>query len=240
MSANSELNTPIYIDSKMLTNLSGKHPDGQTDIELLNSFVATANEANLLLKLNGSSEATEVKAGSLVQLDGRIYPNPLLNMLDAFLQLMTISGVDVNSKSQSSTSRLYPVPASNPSQGEAAIFDIFQNLRAQLAESPFQDGLMLPVGNLLAAVTFQNQLLPAGRPDLLYIGEYQVIGKVTRVAPVGEELSLYDRTSYRHVDKEFFTSSFESLNEVPWMKLPGISTHLPGPSIQVLPLAVII
>lgn len=242
MATNFSLTTPVYLDSKMLHSLTGKAADAQSEGELLNDFIAQGQESGALLKLNELSEGVEVKAGSWVQLEGRIYPNPLVNLLDAFLQLMTISGIDVNSKPQNPAARLYPVPATagNAPQGEAAILEIFQQLRHQLTDSAVLDCLMIPVNELLAVTSFQVQNLPNARPDVLYIGEYSVIGKVTRVAPQGDALSLYDRTPFRHIERDFFASSFESLGEIPWMKLPTLSTHAPGPAIQVLPLAVII
>jgi hypothetical protein len=181
-----------------------------------------------LLTLDSLPDGTEIKNGALVELQGRLHRNPLLTALDAFLQMMNIGGYETG------PSRTYPI-RSNTAQGESAVFDIFQSLRNQLAEAPLQDCLMASDGDLLAIITVPTSTLP-----LLFKGDYRIIGKVSRVIPPGHELSLYEETSYNYLDKSFFDSSFEELTDVPWIQMPGITTHLPGPALQILPIIVLV
>jgi hypothetical protein len=183
-----------------------------------------------LLTLDRLPEGTEIKNGALVELQGRLLRNPLLTALDAFLQMMNIGGYET----ETSTSRAYPA-RSTTEQGESAVLDIFQSLRNQLAEAPLQDCLMESEGDLLVIVTVPKSTLP-----LLFKGDYRIIGKVSRVIPPGHELSLYEETSYNYLDKSFIDSSFEELSDVSWIRLPNITTHLPGPAIQILPITVLI
>jgi hypothetical protein len=217
---------PVYQNSQLLAGF-GESSD-------LTKLLETWQADGSLLTMNQLPEGTEIKNGALVELRGRMHRSPLLTALDAFLQLMNISGYETNAAAKPGVSRLYPVPQ-GIGQGETAILDIFQNLRNQLTDAPLQDCLMLPAGDLLALLTVPSATLP-----LLFTGDYRVIGKISRVVPPGEELSLYERTSYNYLDKSFFQSSFDSLNEIPWLRVPGITTHLPGPAVQVLPIAVLI
>lgn len=215
---------PLYQDPQLLAGF------GFSKDTILPQQLEKWQADGTLLTLDSLPEGTEIKNGALVELQGRLLRNPLLTALDAFLQMMSIGGYET----ETNPSRVYPT-RSNTTQGESAVFDIFQNLRNQLAEAPLQDCLMLSEGDLLVIITVPTSSLP-----LLFKGDYRIIGKVSRVIPPGHELSLYEETSYNYLDKSFFDSSFEELSDVSWIRLPGITTHVPGPAIQILPITVLV
>ena len=260
-----ELLYPLYLDVPMLAGLlastagAGDDLNLETTQGLLSDAGGTLQQKyaqnvlfGRLLKywqdseiLTDLSATAELKVGDLIEFSGEFYRNPLATSLEAFLQVMNISGFSLDQPAPAAPTSIRRGPAavaqaSETNADEANFFRVFQRLHDELNAARVQDLVMYPEeSDLSVVVSVLVAGLPEGQLENLLSGNFRVIGKVSQVLPVGEELNLHQRTSFGYIQTDLLETSFADLKDIPWIDLPAPASFVAGPAIQLVPLAIL-
>ena len=188
------------------------------------------------------SNLSNVVAGDFIELEGALIKNPLVSMIDSFIQMMELVAAFSDPK------------AATPKQGGTGNQ---QNKKITTQMKALLDGLQ--TGDIVDLICYSKNgsqnvttVLPVYNEyffnrnmNEITDGQYKIIGKVTKVIENSEDsINLLRNTSFSLMQQSFLDSMFEGFKnedvQKAGMNIPNISTVVAGSAIMVLPIAIFI
>ncbi len=204
----------------------------------------------------GAAGGSTVAVGSLVEFRGVVTGNPLKQLLDLFIAIGPYFGVDIGevveehagsdarpgkrakpggSGPRSQVPRLATAGGENP---DLSVQEILRILKREVERSPVID-LLIEGGAETAVLTASRDLLSPDVEAHLIGGEFSVLGKVSAVVPEGRSTSLLRRTVFGYGGEQMAEALMEAFPaQSEGFDFSLARTIVPGPAIQVLPLAI--
>ena len=122
----------------------------------------------------------------------------------------------------------------------AQLVSLITRLREQALAAPVTDfALRVPHSNLRAVLTLSRSQLNDGA-QLMVGGEFTVLGKITRIVKSDEEpIDLLRRSLFTYLPAETVEKVYQFIKGKPALKSLSIpELTIPGPALQILPIAV--
>ncbi len=170
--------------------------------------------------------------GSIIEFSASLRRNPLLETINAFVEVLDVAQVFDNS-----------------TKGKGGHLSEAQKMKRQmelfisaLEDSDTTDLTTEPLeSSFRSVITLEKQYLNDPSMSDLVDGMFRVVGKVTRVIGEGEGAISLNRKSAMGRLPTAILEQFRGLLENPELKsfsLPQMEWEIPGPVIQVLPIAI--
>lgn len=173
------------------------------------------------------------KPGSIIEFSASLRRNPLLETIGMFVELMGMEKVFTDSPKKGK--------GSQPSEGQKAIKQM-QLFISALEDSDTADLITAPLQcSYRSVITLEKQYLNDPSMSDLVDGTFRVVGKVIRAITEGEEgIKLNRKSAVGRLPSSIlseFKTEFEQTN---WagLSIPEFEWEIPGPVIQVLPIAI--
>ena len=109
-----------------------------------------------------------------------------------------------------------------------------------LATTPVQDTVMIAGGGLKAVLTMSAEFFTEATRAHLRAGVFRVVGKVTRVLTVGDEVNLLRRTVLGAAGPDVARDMLKGAVQEGELRLETFDPIIQAPAVQVLPLAVFV
>lgn len=177
---------------------------------------------------------TKLAPGDLVEFSSVLKKNPLLDTLDSFVEMID----------------MFQAFAEKPPKGKGKQTNEIQQIKKQMATltASLKGGdtmdLTTPAlpSSHRAVITLETQNLNDPTMSDLVDGTFRVVGKVTRCLLESDQaISLNRKSAINRLPSsalEQFREAFKT-PELAEMSLPELEWEIPGPAIQVLPIAII-
>lgn len=195
-------------------------------------FIALRAELRARDFILEDSQRARPQPGDIIEFSGSLRRNPLIETMRAFVELMD----------------MFQAFADSPQKGKAKSGDS-NKMKKQvqafvdvLTTSETVDLIAGPLDSQYrAVVTLEQQFLNDPTMSDLVDGTFRVVGKVIRVVSEGEEaISLNRKSAVGVLPPTALQQLKETLSgpELEGFGLPELEWEIPGPAIQVLPIAV--
>lgn len=218
-------------------------------------------DQNELIKYPSQDELMwdDIAASDFVEIHGRFRPNPLVDSFQVLDRLINIFQVmaepSINSsssqtKKQASQNRNKQITTTNLfSINQEAVhqMDLFKKIIKGLIDD-------VQINNVLSFITEMTDIPNYKAVTLLYKDylrdqtmkeinhkEYRILGKVIRKINNNDEpINLLIGTGLGSFEKEIIDDFVVSLNQIPKINIPEIQTHIYGPALEIVPIAIYI
>lgn len=190
----------------------------------------TALEENKFIK----KDTDDLVEGDFIELQGILKPNPLIDMLENFNEIVALSSVFNDSKGNKSKSRKILEDQTFNRQIVALINGLRGNGKRDIICKTDNMEIVIP--------TDENYFLNKSMSELTD-GNYKILGKITKISKSGETISLLRNTAFSKfkLDKlKEFQELFQdpSLNKI--IDPKDIKTEIEGPTLMIIPIAIYI
>lgn len=182
----------------------------------------------------------DIVAGNFVEIEGALIKNPLVSMIDSFIQMMELASAFSDSKTSkqggNSVQQNKKIAAQMKALSDGLQTGNIVDLICQAGNNPEKVTAILPVYHEYFFNRNMNEITD---------GQYKVIGKVTKVIEDrNDSINLLRNTSFSLMQQSMLDSMFEGFNnedtQKAGMNIPNISTVVTAPAIMVLPIAIFI
>jgi len=202
-----------------------------TPTSLFAKLLSYLDENELIKYIDDTTEIEEIDTGSFVCFKGTLQQNPIVSLLNSIEQFGVMA------------TRLDSQKGKQKSENQ----DILKQIKA-MKDSLVQDEMLdlicsLATSNDLKAVlpVYLNYFFNRNMSDLID-GEYTVVGKVIRIvsADTEETINLLRNTSFNLFKQHAIEGLFEQMSrgQSEQFNMPDIATHIAGPSMLVIPIAI--
>jgi hypothetical protein len=238
-------------DSEEL-NLVKKHTETSLFIRLRN----TLHQNGGIKYIGAEEDLNELVHGELVEVTGQIFRSPLSDIIEAIFRLMDMTGVELLDKDTSATSSKQRNRSRSSNQGsqgsqqqaqqnitDIAVMKMLKGIRDDLNRARVIDVILQPTDmtDITIVAALSLEVMPDYLLDWLLTGRFTLLGKVIQVLQdQGEEISLYQRTTFNYLDSSSLEQSFEQLRQTSGMKFAEYSSTIKAPAIQILPMAIFV
>lgn len=234
-----------------------------TASSLFNLLYEYLSDDGLLTPLQSADDLELIRTGVMVDLIGQYEGNPFedsINALaalvpyfqavqDAQHQLLDVQPQHRPRSSQGPKGRQEsrsqpPTARESPSeilerQSLAAGSQILMRLAADTESAPVRDLVVRTCKGLAVVLTVSSRYYGPEVKEMLRDGEFHVIGKVTRVHDEGTEIRLSRRSVFGALEAQTSQNILDGISAEGL--LPGAATEsIPGPSVQILPMAIFV
>ncbi len=220
-------------DQKMsqLNNRTSKEKI-HTNVSLLSKFRSYILE-NELLKINFRIE--DLKIGDFVELEGELQKNPLIEFLDAFIDIFKM----VNIFSEENYTGNKNKGKSQDRENQKIIKQI-QSFSGELKHSGTID-FILSSDQGEVVLSTQEQYLSNDNISEILGGTFKVLGKVIAICEDDSKcINLLRKTTLSLLPEETLEEMFSGFKsgEMEEFNLPTFKTKIKGPAIIVIPIAI--
>jgi hypothetical protein len=178
--------------------------------------------------------ATKVMPGDLVEFSTVLKRNPLLETLESFIEMVDMFSSFAGKGQQKGKGKQKNEMAEMKKQMASLIKSLQAGDTADLTTPPLSSGHR-------AVISLETQNLNDPTMSDLVDGTFRVVGKVTRSTTATDEaISLNRKSAINRLPVEVleqFKAAFQS-PELASMSFPELEWEIPGPAIQVLPIAI--
>lgn len=244
MSKEEEANANIgasNVFSLLQIGISGIKKKANSDEQIVTEE-KTHTTVSLFQKLKSSLEENqyikqdtdELMEGDFVELQGTLKPNPVIDLLGNFKELMALVNVFSDNKGNKSKSRKVMESQTFNKQIDALIGGLQVNGKKDIICKTDNMEIVIP--------TDENYFLNRNMSELTD-GNYKILGKITKICEDGDSISLLRNTAFSKLklDKmKEFQDIFrdESLSKI--VDPSDIKTEIKGPTLMVIPIAIYI
>ena len=219
---------PLFVHARLarllLASVDSAAASAAAEPELFFRLRAALGEAGQLLDLSqGGDEASweQLRAGAVVELRGELSRNPVEDLLDTVAHLVPHAGVT----------------EASPDQVSMALMRL---VLADVNDPPTHDVLFrLSSGDVTCVATLPRDLEGLAVDDLVGI-ELGLIGKVVRLVGPDESLSLLRRSRLGPRAADLLRAGFAQTGAESSSPLGMPELDVPGPTLQLLPLALFV
>lgn len=224
-----------------------------TSASLFNIFrrrLITSGSPTLFTFRDSSGDVPE--PGSLVEVSGEVLGNPLRQTLDLFVAIAPFFGLNLEDEQGGDNLPLKKASRSgNPATRAAATSPLVADsdmtaavafmkpLIRDAARSPVVDLLMSTTSNMRAILTVSREYLSLESEAYLLEGDFRVLGKVTSILGANDRINLLRRTALGFGGVKLAETLFNGFSSDE-LDIKLASPTVPGPAMQILPLAIYI
>lgn len=223
-----------------------------TEASLFNRLRARLYEAGAVAPVDDAAALAALAPGALVEVQGEVIGNPVLQMLRVILATAPFAGVDIDAllegkyeRAPKNRAKPGTAPTSQPpiDPDSATGLRMFLSLSSQLLGSAVRDVVMRSDGDLSTVMTVASSFVDESTDEYLYESQVKVLGKVTRiVTPEAEAINLTRRSTIGMLPVkdigELIDSAREGFGED--LNVSISDALVEGPALQVLPLAIFV
>jgi len=183
-----------------------------------------------------------LQAGDFLEIEGALSKNPLVSLIDSFIQMMEMASAF--SDSQPSQGK----KGTNSQQGDKKTITQMKALSEGLQSGNIVD-LICRVNcsddNITAVLPVYNDYFFNRNMNEITDGQYRVIGKITKVIiEPNSSISLLRNTSFSLMKQSMLDTLFIGFKssdvQDAGMVIPDISTTVTEPAVMILPIAIFI
>lgn len=211
---------------------------------LFNALLATLKEDGMVKQVDALDTFRGLRVGQIVEIEGKFRGNPLEDILAFFAMILPYMESDQPAE---------PNPKSgNPAQRAAAqntvpdgglgqdVIRMFHLMAKDIADSPVHDLLFHTSSGVPVVVTASTEFYGQATVEYLREGSFRVVGKVTKVVGESESINLSRRTVLGLANPEVAGGLVEAARAMDGVNLDVADAMVPGPALQILPLAIYI
>jgi len=235
---------------------------GQTDISkekihtptsLFAKLRLTLNERKLLNNFTKADDLNQLRCGQFIEMRVKLKKNPLVETMEAVKELMEMMILveDMKDLNPSTDSSHKPNPrdqkpkkigqAQNPHKEMVDKVDGMLNALTQ-SNSLELVGESLDAPEVRAVLSTRIDFFNNRDASEIIDGEFRVIGKIIRIIDKNspESINLLRKTTFGRFDKKIFEkfSDISINSQTQGLNLPEFSSEVPGPAIQIIPIAI--
>ncbi|MFC9090314.1 DUF6414 family protein [Nocardiopsis dassonvillei] len=233
-----------------------------TAASLFNYLYARLDQEGSIEDISNLSETGSLKAGQLVQLSGRYIGNSLEEMLDFFTRtlplLMEIGKTDSSKNSSVPNQKRSGNRSQRQPQAGGALMEhmktleaaqrkafdqgikVMQHLKEDIDRTPVHDLLVVTQKDLKVVLTASSQYYSGTVNEFLKSGDFNVLGKVTRVLKEGGAINLARRTAMGARNDDTTRDALIQFGEFAKIEREQADPIIKYPAIQVIPMAIFI
>lgn len=203
-----------------------------TNVSLLSKFRSFLVDEKIL---KTEFDLKKMKIGDFVEVEGELQKNPLIACLDMFLDVFRMAGVfsgkpNLGSKSQ----------GRKQTEDNNTVAKQIKAFREELNNSGTLDFILTDQKGTVV-LSAQEKYLANDNVSEILGGRFKILGKVIAVCKDDKEnIDLLRKTALSVFPKTFLESFFESLTsgDLANFNFPELKTHIGGPAIIVIPIAI--
>ena len=208
-----------------------------TPTSLFARFRKELSDRQLVRYVTSPNDLTGIHTGEFVEFEATLRKSPMIEMLDCFSGLIPLmalveGGPDQTTPGNSSKKRQRKSQESSPFREQLAL------LRSTLTAGGSQD-LVAEIDSMRIILTAEAEYFIDPSMNDTIDGTFTVFGKATRIiAADSEGISLLRKTALGKFDNIMggFNEAFEGIKEAGFSG--SIETHIAGPTMQVIPIAI--
>lgn len=200
-----------------------------TTVSLFQKLKSTLEE-NQYIKQDTDS----LMEGDFVELQGTLKPNPVIDLLVNFKEIIALSNVFDDNKGNKSKSQKIMENQTFNKQMDALINGLQVNGRKDIICKTDNMEIVVP--------TDENYFLNKSMSELTD-GNYKILGKITKICGNGEAISLLRNTAFSKfkLDKmKEFRDIFQDSSLSSIVDSKDIKTEINGPTLMIIPIAIYI
>lgn len=203
-----------------------------TNVSLLSKFRSFLVEEKIL---KSDFDVANMRIGDFIEVEGELQKNPLINYMDIFLDLFRMADIftekpQLGGKTQAKTQK----------QQETEIVKQMRSFADELKHSGTID-FILSDTNGTVVLSAQEQYLSNDNVSEILGGHFKVLGKVIAICKEKtESIDLLRKTTLSILPIDMLTELFSSFQNdgTKQFNLPELITHIPGPAVIVIPVAI--
>lgn len=200
-----------------------------TTVSLFQKLKSTLEE-NKYIK----QDTENLLEGDFVELQGILKPNPVIDLLVNFKEIIALSNVFSENKGNKSKSQKIMENQTFNKQLEALINGLKGNGRKDIICQTDNMEIVVP--------TDENYFLNKSMCELTD-GNYKILGKITKICESGETISLLRNTAFSKFKLDKLTEFQDLLKDPSLSKIidpKDIKTEIEGPTLMIIPIAIYI
>lgn len=213
-----------------------------TNVSLFSKLRSKLYDADLIQVIDKDIDISQdIIEGSFVELQGQLSDNPMIEMLNTFLEVYEMfMRIPVEAELGNKKA------VADKKKGDEALMKQIKLIRDDLIKSETKD-------LLLTNKMTQNIILPAHIDRFidtfdtdLYDGTYKVIGKVVKIIDEDSKINLFRKTSFKVFNESMLVRFVNDFNEAiqdastEGIELPIINSYIHGPAAIILPIGIFI
>lgn len=200
-----------------------------TTVSLFQKLKSTLEE-NKYIK----QDTDDLLEGDFVELQGILKPNPVIDLLVNFKEIIALSNVFNENKGNKSKSQKLMENQTFNKQLDALINGLQGNGRKDIICQTDNMEIVVP--------TDENYFLNKSMCELTD-GNYKILGKITKICGSGETISLLRNTAFSKFKLDRLTEFQDLLKDPSLSKIinpKDIKTEIEGPTLMIIPIAIYI
>ena len=234
------LNKLLKIDLKAEVSHTGNVGESEnisrekvhTNVSLLSKFRTTLDEEKLL---DTSSDISNMKIGSFIELEGELQKNPLIDFMDKIVDIFRMINIfsdesAVGNKKNTSIQK----------KKESQMIKQIKEFSDELKHSGTVDFILSgSTGTIVLSV--QEQYLANDNISEILGGKFKVLGKVIAICKDdSESIDLLRKTTLSILTDEMLGDIFSGFEneDMKQFNLPKLVTKIKGPAMIVIPIAI--
>lgn len=203
-----------------------------TNVSLLSKFRTTLESEKLL---DTTSDISNTKIGSFIELEGELQKNPLIDYMDKIIDMFRMVDIfsdepDLGNKKNASLQK----------KKESQIIKQIKEFSAELKHSGTID-FILSGSNGTIVLSAQEQYLENDNISEIIGGKFKILGKVIAICKdSSESIDLLRKTTLSVLTDEILADFFAVFknDDMKQFNLPELVTKIKGPAMIVIPIAI--
>lgn len=203
-----------------------------TNVSLLSKFRTTLESEKLL---DTTSDISNTKIGSFIELEGELQKNPLIDYMDKIIDMFRMVDIfsdepDLGNKKNASLQK----------KKESQIIKQIKEFSAELKHSGTID-FILSGSNGTIVLSAQEQYLANDNISEIIGGKFKILGKVIAICKdSSESIDLLRKTTLSVLTDEILADFFAVFknDDMKQFNLPELVTKIKGPAMIVIPIAI--
>ncbi|GAB16183.1 hypothetical protein ARGLB_113_00390 [Arthrobacter globiformis NBRC 12137] len=238
-------------DQTQTESSTERHHTEASLFNLLYEYLVADEE---VIQLEESNQLEGLYTGQLVELSGEYLGNPIEDVLSFFNAVLPyVAGEDGTAAQDKGVSGRQAQRSGNPAKRAAGAqtaaskdkdnsetIYLLKRMSQDIDNSPVHDVLFRTESGLQAVVTASSLYYSTTTAEYLRAGQFRVFGKVTKVVAAGDSINLTRRTVVGAAGPDMAKGMVASVSEQEDLHLSIANPIVPGPTVQVLPMAIFI
>lgn len=184
------------------------------------------------VEVSTADELSGVSPGDFVEVIGTVTRNPMVEFVNVMERLFSLSQIQAGAGIDGA--------AALEIEGDEETRKMFAALRQELDGSPVLDATLTTGAGLKTILSFQKAYVSHESLDDLRFGQVRVLGKAVGNLEAGQTWSVLSRSLVGHMMSSAFDEAMNGLVQVnPEQEFP-VESHVAGPALMIVPLAVFI
>jgi len=201
------------------------------------------NDEKLLQIIKTQEEIPKLTGGQFIEFRASLKKNPLVGAIEGFKQLMDMAISFVNKGGQTSQGGK-PGRGGRSQDSNKLIMQQLDGMLAALTQSKSLELIadMLDISGVKVVLSTKLSYFSDQNALEIIDGDFHVLGKIIRVVPLDSEdsINLLRKTSFGMFKRQILEqlkNTFVGAGEH-GLKFPELVTEIPGPALQVIPIAI--